>query len=127
MKIDDTYPRNYTELTVEQSENSFTIVSNPEIDQCFSAIPICIHIINNDIHQLYQLNGLKRIKRVYDKKLDDLLKRMAPFMEVQAPQGLIVNIAKFSRKHSKTLLNLTYKVTMSMPSGKDSLHIRTSS
>lgn len=85
MKIDDTYPRNYTELTVEQSENSFTIVSNPEIDQCFSAIPICIHIINNDIHQLYQLNELKRIKRVCDKKLDDLLKRMAPFMEVQQP------------------------------------------
>lgn len=85
MRIDDTYPRNYTELTIEQNENRLIIVPNPEIDQCFSAISICTHIVNNNIHQLYQLNGLKRIKRVFDKELDNLLKTMTPFMEVQEP------------------------------------------
>ncbi|KXZ69762.1 YagK/YfjJ domain-containing protein [Acinetobacter venetianus] len=85
MKIDDTFPRNYTELTVEQKVNRFTIVHNPEIELCFSTIPICTHIFNNHIHQLYQLDKRKRIERVFDKQLDDLLKRVTPFMEVQEP------------------------------------------
>ena len=97
MKIDDTFPRNYTELTVEQKENRSTIVHNPEIDQCFSAIPICIHIVNNHIHQLYQLDTFKRIKRVFDKELDNLLKTMTPFMEVQEP-------SRFDCEHRQVFL-----------------------
>lgn len=97
MRIDDTYPRNYTELTVEQIENGFTIVPNPEIDQCFSAISICTHIINNNIHQLYQLDKLKRIKHVFDKGLDTLLKTMTSFTEVQEP-------LRFDCEHRQVLM-----------------------
>jgi len=72
--IDQDYPPNQLELTIEQTNDNYVIVENALIDSSFNCINLVRYINNESIQYAYKVNDDGRHVRTYDKTLDLYLK-----------------------------------------------------